>query len=49
MTGNMEQAEHYFKLAAENGDAEAGRNLQQMQAIRKAQEHNSKINNSVAR
>ena len=49
MTGNMEQAEHYFKLAAENGDAEAARNLQQMQAIRKAQEHNSKINNSVAR
>lgn len=49
MTGNMEQAEHYFKLAAENGDAEAARNLQQMQAIRKAQEHNSKINKSVAR
>lgn len=49
MAGNMEQAEHYFKLAAENGDAEAGRNLQQMQAIRKAQEHNSKINKSVAR
>ena len=43
MTGNMEQAEYYFKLAAENGDAEAGRNLQQMQAIRKAQEHNSRV------
>ena len=43
MTGNIEQAEHYFKLAAENGDAEAARNLQQMQAIRKAQEHNSRL------
>ena len=43
MTGNMEQAEHYFKLAAENGDAEAARNLQQMQAIRKVQEHNSRV------
>ena len=43
MTGNMEQAEHYFKLAAENGDAEAARNLQQMQAIRKAEEHNSRL------
>ena len=31
------------KLAAENGDAEAARNLQQMQAIRKAQEHNSRL------
>lgn len=41
--GNVEKAEHYFTLSAQNGDADAAKNLKQLQQIRKAQEYNSKI------
>lgn len=43
MTGNIEKALHYFTLSAQKGDAHAAKNLKQLNAIRKAEEHNSKI------
>ncbi|MBO5660761.1 MAG: DUF3575 domain-containing protein [Bacteroidaceae bacterium] len=41
--GNIRQAQRCFQQAAENGDAHARKNLQQLQEIQKAVEHNRRV------
>lgn len=41
--GNIRQAQRCFQQAAENGDAHARKNLQQLQEVQKAVEHNRRV------